>query len=180
MHKGIRFAGTAAVLAACISCGDVVRESRSPVLLVVTAVGDSTGKTPLNSDVDNFVNDAGQAVLQASMKDTLVSPTSNNLVTLSRYHVQFTRSDGRNVQGVDVPYAFDGALTASVVPGLSTTTVSFDIVRHAAKHEAPLTQIASGGTVITMLTTITFYGQDAVGNELAASGTISVNFGKFQ
>lgn len=180
MSKGIRFAGTAAVLAACISCGDVVRQSRSPALLVVTSVSDGAGKTPLNSDVDSGLNDVGQAVLQASMKDVLVSPTSNNVITLNRYHVQFTRADGRNVQGVDVPYAFDGAITATIIPGVSTTTVGFDVVRHAAKHEAPLTQIASGGTVITALTTITFYGQDAVGNEISASGTISVNFGNFQ
>jgi hypothetical protein len=179
MRIAIRFAGSAALLAACISCGDVVRQSRSPVLLVVTDVGDASGKTPLNSDVDNFVNDPGQAALQAAMKDILVSPTSNNVITLNRYHVQYARTDGRNVQGVDVPYAFDAALTATIVPG-QTTTVSFDLVRHAAKHEAPLTQIATGGTVITCFTTITFYGQDAVGNEISATGTISINFGKFQ
>jgi hypothetical protein len=93
--------------------------------------------------------------------------------------VQYARTDGRNVQGQDVPYAFDAALTGTIVPG-QTTTVSFDLVRHAAKHEAPLTQIAAGGTVVTCFTTITFYGQDAVGNETSATGTISINFGRFQ
>lgn len=179
MRKHLRFIGLAAAVAAATSCGDVVRQGRSPVLLTVSALGDTQGRSPINSDVDSGLNDEGQAVLQTSMKDTLIAPTSNNLVTINRYHVQFRRADGRNVEGVDVPYSFDGAVTASVTPG-QTTTVFVDIVRHAAKHEAPLVQIASGGTVVTAITTVTFYGQDAVGNEIAASGTISVNFGNFQ
>ena len=180
MRKGIRFAGSAAVLAASISCGDVVRQSRSPALLVVSAVTNTQGQTPLTSDVKNPSNDVGQAVLVASMKDIAVLPTTNNVVTLSRYHVDFLRSDGHNTQGVDVPYSFDGAITANVAPGGQTTTVVIDVVRRSAKLEPPLIQIANGAAPITTLTTITFYGQDTVGNELSASGTVSVNFAKLQ
>ena len=44
-------------------------------------------------------------------------PTSNNAITVNRYRVTYRRSDGRNTPGVDVPYAFDGAVTFTVEPG---------------------------------------------------------------
>ena len=178
MRRELRSIGLAALLAASVSCGDVVRDGRSPVLLLVSSVSDTQGKTPINSDVLTLVNDPAQATIEAVMKNTTVSPTSNNLVTISRYHVQFTRADGRNTEGIDVPYSFDGAVTATVAPG-GSATLAFDLVRHAAKHEPPLTQVASGGTVLSTLTTITFYGEDTVGNSVSASGTIAVNFGRF-
>jgi hypothetical protein len=178
----MRFIGVAAAIAAwaaSVSCGDVVRQGRSPVLLVVSSIADGSGKSPVMSDVDDGFNNPGQAVLSATMKNVSLEPTPNNQVIINRYHVEFTRADGRNVQGVDVPYAFDGAVTATVAP-LANTTVPFDLVRNAAKHEAPLTQIVSGGTVLSTIATVTFYGQDVVGNSISASGTITVNFGNFQ
>jgi hypothetical protein len=184
MRKAIRFVGSAALLAACVSCGDVVRQSRSPVLLVVTAVGDVSGKTPITSDVKSQSSDVATASVQAAMKDYLVSPTPNNAVTLSRYHVQFQRSDGHNTEGVDVPYSFDGAVTATVQPTAGTlaitTPVIVDIVRQSAKLEPPLVQIAAGAAPLATLATVTFYGQDLVGNEMSASGTVAVNFAKLQ
>ncbi len=36
------------------------------------------------------------------------TPTSANFITVTRYHVKYVRTDGRNTQGVDVPYEFDG------------------------------------------------------------------------
>ena len=49
--------------------------------------------------------------------------------------MRYIRADGRNTPGVDVPYGFDGALTATVS---GSTTVGFELVRHIAKEEAPL------------------------------------------
>ena len=60
------------------------------------------------------VKDAGTA--------TPTTPSANNDITIDRYRVEYTRADGRNTPGVDVPYAFDGAITVTI-------TASADLVR---------------------------------------------------
>ena len=56
--------------------------------------------------------------------DSPTSPTSANFITVSRYHVEYVRADGRNTPGVDVPFPFDGAMTLTV--GAGNATGSFD------------------------------------------------------
>jgi hypothetical protein len=178
MQRYLTLIGFAVATAASVSCSDALRQSTSPVLVLVSSITGDDGKVPIFSNVTDPVNDLGKATLQAVMKNVAVQPTANNQVIISRYHVQFTRSDGRNTQGVDVPYAFDGAFTGSVSPN-QDLIIPFDLVRHAAKNEPPLTQLAAGGTVVSMVATITFYGQDIVGNGVSAVGTTTVNFGRF-
>jgi hypothetical protein len=103
------------------------------------------------------------------------TPTPNNYITLTQYHVEYVRSDGRNVQGVDVPYAFDGAVTATVN---GTATVGFTLVRVQAKQEAPLQAMAGGGSAIAISTVakVTFYGHDQTGREVSVTGNIEVDF----
>jgi hypothetical protein len=120
----------------------------------------------------------GQAAMRIVPKDVTnpTAPSSNNAVTINRYHVSYTRSDGRNTQGVDVPYAFDGVLTATIT---SSSTVAFELVRTVAKHEPPLAQLISNPQVITMFAQVTFYGRDLVGNDVSVTGNIQINFGDF-
>jgi hypothetical protein len=103
-------------------------------------------------------------------------PTPTNFITVTRYHVQFVRSDGRNTQGSDVPYAFDGATTGTVtdVGG----TLSFTLVRIQAKEESPLMAlVANGGAgVISTIAQVTFYGTDQAGRTVTVTGSISVHF----
>ncbi len=96
---------------------------------------------------------------------------------MTRYHVEYTRSDGHNVQGVDVPYAFDGAATGTISDA-GGTTFAFVLVRASAKLEAPLVALVGGGgqKLISTIATVTFYGQDQAGNQASVSGTISINF----
>jgi len=179
MRSVIGFAGLAVVLAATTSCGDVVRSSRSPVLLVVNSVTDTGGNSVLVSDViagGNVSNDLASATLSASMKDfNITSPSSNNRVIISRYRVVYHRADGRNTPGVDVPFSFDGATTATINPN-SSTSVSFEIVRHIAKVESPLVQLVNEMRVINAIADVTFYGQDQVGNDVSATGNIFIDF----
>jgi hypothetical protein len=168
------------------SCGDVIRESQSPVYLVMDSLlgssgGDSPFTAPLLSDVvtnSSIANDVGRAVLRIAPKDISIAPSPNNAVTITRYRVTYTRSDGRNTPGTEVPYPFDGAVTGTVPPG-GSTTLTFELVRHAAKKESPLVQLTSGSTVITTIAEVVFFGRDQVGNEIAVSGLIQVNFGNF-
>jgi len=93
--------------------------------------------------------------------------------------VEFKRADGRNEPGRDVPYPFDGAVTATV--GESTVQIGFDIVRHTNKQEPPLRNLinSGGGFQINTIAEITFYGRDQAGNDVSATGMISVNFADF-
>lgn len=193
----------AALSVAAASCGDVARSGRSPSFLTIddlTAVrGGGDDKTPqhtLISDVLTIVtkpdpcstdnpcptvfNDMGQVTFHLSAKDvtSVVGPTSNNQVTLNRYHVAYRRSDGRNTPGVDVPYAWDSGLTVTVPPTGSAQAV-FELVRHTSKEESPLVQLINNPTIISTIAEVTFYGQDAVGNDIQATATIGIDFGNF-
>lgn len=195
MRTSIRLVAIVAAVAASVSCGKVVRDGRAPVLMTVNSI---TGGTPpssfLLSDVirmrtspapcsaqspcPTIVNDPGSAVIGVQMKDSLVAPTANNQVTLTRYHIDYRRTDGRNQQGVDVPYSVDGGVNG-VIAANQFATVAFELVRHSAKEESPLVQLGVGNGIINTIATVTFYGTDAVGNVVSASGNISINFGNF-
>jgi hypothetical protein len=196
----------AAVAAASTSCGDVVRDGRSPMLLVINLLQASRGATSpgtlsgtLTSDTITNVTspapctaqapcatvfgDSGQVILSAALKDigpaaTPAAPTTNNQITINRYHVAYVRADGRNTEGVDVPYAFDGAVTGTVLVG-TNLTLGFELVRNVAKEESPLVQLDTSGTNILCIAQVTFYGQDLVGNEISVTGNISIEFGNF-
>jgi hypothetical protein len=107
-----------------------------------------------------------------------VAPTTLNEVTITRFRVNFVRSDGRNTQGVDVPWGFDGAMTVTI-PANGTASGVFDLVRHSMKSEPPLRNLIAGGNArfISTIAEITFFGHDQAGNEVTAVGTMSVNFG---
>lgn len=205
MRNLTRFSALTALIVATTSCGDVVRNGRSPSYLVIDTLGGIRGAvtvlpatTTLISDVVTNVStpppctqdspcptifgDGGEAVMHIALKDPGTSttpsvPTTVNSITITRYHVDYTRADGRNTPGVDVPYGFDGAVTVTV--GTNTTTFGFSLVRVVAKEEAPLVQLRSSNSFITALARVTFYGHDQAGNEVTASGTIQVDFGNY-
>jgi len=181
----------------CGSCGTVVRQGRGASYLTIDMLSAASGATPgefgnvLQSDVITNVNvpgggvaptileDNGQALFRMALKDigTPSGPTTNNEITITSFRVTFTRADGRNTPGVDVPYPFDGAATATVKVGLQTT-LHFVIVRAQAKLEAPLAALRGmgGAIIISTIAEVTFYGHDQVGNQVNVTGTISVNF----
>ena len=206
MHTGFRIGARihvltlAALVAGSSGCGDVVRGDRAAAILNVAALAGIAGGAQgspsgtLLSDVlvlrrspapctaaapcPTIVDDFGQATLTLTMKNPLISPTSNNTVTINRYTVVYRRNDGRNTPGVDVPYAIDGAVTASVVVG-GQTVVAFELVRHAAKEEAPLVQLVFDPNIISTVADVTFYGHDLVGNAVTSTGSLTINFGNF-
>jgi hypothetical protein len=193
------FAGIVLV-AATASCGDVVRQGRSPVFLVMDSLTGSSGghatgpSATLQSDVivlltspapctpdlpcPTVFNDTGQAVLRLVPKDISIAPTSNNAVTISRYHIAFRRGDGRNTPGVDVPYGWDGAVTATVRES-GSTTIGFELIRHVTKEEPPIVQLIANPSIILTIAEVTFYGADLVGNAVTVTGNMSIEFGNF-
>jgi hypothetical protein len=184
---------------AAAGCGDLVRQGHGPNLAMVTMLEASSGADPgkfggtLSSDVVTYVertvsgntvliptifSDPGRATVSVEMKDPATSPTTVNTVTFSRYRVTYQRADGRNTPGVDVPAPFDSAVTFSASPG-NPGSAGFDLVRNAAKMEAPLIGLVSNQDLITVIATVTFYGQDHAGNDVAATGNIGITFGNF-
>jgi hypothetical protein len=204
-RPAIAAAGVIGLLAASVSCGDVVRQGRAPVIVVIDSLQAASGAEPGNmggfllSDVQTLVdqniggqtvrvptifNDVAQVTMRLIPKDAgngavNLNPTPWNAVTINRYHITFVRADGRNTPGVDVPFAVDGAVTATL--STSPTVVPFEIVRHQQKLEQPLRALASfGGRIfISTIAEITFYGVDTMGNEVQAKGTINVSFGDY-
>jgi hypothetical protein len=205
MRKAIRLTALAAGLAAGISCGDVVREGSSPVFLVIDSLAGirgaataGTAASTLTSDVITNVTtplpcsttspcpivfgDSGSAILRAPLKDIgptgTLAPTSNNEVTINRVRVEYVRSDGRNTPGVDVPFPIDSAVTGTIVAG-GTATLGFELVRNVAKQETPLVQLKTSANILSAIARVTFYGVDRTGNQVQATGQITIEFGNF-
>ena len=146
--------------------------------LVEQTVGGETVSVPV------IFNDVAQATMRLIPKDggngaTNLNPTPWNAVTINRYRIAFIRADGRNTPGVDVPFPVDGAVTATLTA--TPVVVPFEIVRHQQKLEQPLRSLASfgGRLFISTIAEITFYGADAMGNDIQAKGTISVSFSDY-
>jgi hypothetical protein len=172
-------------IALSVSCGDFVRQGRSPVMLAVDSLVDEGGNHTLRSDVStggSIVNDLATASLRIVLKDpgslgVAADPSAVNEVVLNRYRVEYMRTDGHNVPGVDVPYSFDSAVTQRITAG--GNQVIFQIVRHSAKAEAPLAALSPGGNIISTIATVTFYGHDLAGNDISASATMGIDFADF-
>jgi hypothetical protein len=180
--------------------GEMLRTGRAPVYLTVTTMTASAGSGGsdaafLLSDVQviveeevggvtrqvaTVINDSATATIQVNLKNPTFEATALNNVTLTRYHVNFRRTDGRNTPGIDVPYGFDGGLGVTIPAG-SSVSVAFEIVRHQAKLEPPLKNLAGFGGLgfISTIAEITFYGHDQNGNEVSVTGRIDVQFGDF-
>jgi len=201
LRNAARYLVLAAVAAAGVSCGSVVRDGTSSVYLVIDQLqasrnGTGTPTGFLTSDVITNVttpapcstltpcptvfDDPGTVVLRLVPKDIspTTAPTTNNEVTINRVHIEYLRADGRNTPGVDVPFPFDGAVTGTV-PATGSATLVFELVRHAAKEESPLMQLRTSSAVLTTIAHVTFYGQDRVGNIVSVTGLIQVNFANF-
>jgi hypothetical protein len=178
------------------SCSKPIRTGQSPVYLILVSLegarggGNNSGTFTSNllSDVitvvngtPTFFNDLGQASLQIQLKDqggpnTPTTPSAANAITLTQYHVKYFRTDGRNVQGVDVPFEFDGGLGVTIA---GASTIGFTLVRNQAKLEAPLKALSQNLEVFSTIAEVTFYGHDQNGREISVSGRIDIAFANF-
>jgi hypothetical protein len=191
----IRFAVAVSIVVAGAGCGEMHTEGGASSYLIVNALTAASGAEPnefsgtLQSDVVTVVdgsptifNDIARASFTMAMKDPggtelPTSPTTNNFITIDRYHVRYFRADGRNTPGVDVPYAFDGAFTLTVRNNESAA--SFTLVRHQAKGEAPLAGLGRNFLILSTIAEITFYGHDQTGREVSTVARIGVDFANF-
>lgn len=191
----IRRIGILALALAAASCGSMVREGTGTSFLIVNSLEFASGVKPdeftanLLSDVitvvdgsPTYFNDMARVTLSLGLKDPGTSanpntPTQNQFITIDRYRVRFSRTDGRNTQGVDVPHEFEGAFTATVSG--QATQAAFTVVRHVAKREAPLKALEVNRVILSTIADITFFGRDQTGRAVTGSARASIDFGNF-
>ena len=198
-RKFITLAFIAGLAVAAAGCG-VAEQGRSPVVLRIDSLDASSGAGSqsfsgyLNSDVQTIVkvnnvdvptrfSDAGRVTLSLVLRDpgapgVAQTPTELNTVTVTHYRVVYRRTDGRNQQGVDVPWAFDSGMTISV-PASAAVQQTFELVRVSAKFEAPLAALTVNGQALDLIADVTFYGKDQYNNDISATGSIGITFANF-
>jgi hypothetical protein len=194
--KGLRLGVGLAMVLFLFSCKSPVAEnteSNTLLLLVALTSQDMDGNPAnfLQSDVivtdsetgaSTIIADTAKATLRADLMDPNPGTLTSiyNDLELSRYTVKYSRSDGKNVEGVDIPYSFDGSLAGYIQVG-TTLEVSFVVVREVAKMESPLLDLSDGRSegVIQMTARLDFYGHDMSGKNVQATGYLTIYFANY-
>jgi hypothetical protein len=170
--------GAAAALALGGCSAGYVENSDAPVMLVITAINEGA---VLDSDIrigaeSATVCEDEVAVTVRTQPKNPNSPLNEiSTVLLRSYEVRFFRTDGRGVEGIDVPYRITGNLAASVE---ETTSVPIEVVRRQAKLEPPLSAI-NQASVLTVMAQVTIYGETISGKKVSASGRFQIDFADF-
>jgi hypothetical protein len=190
MKKALRIAIILSAFLVLYSCNPIEDESRSASMLLVDDIlgTDADGKSGnfLQSDValttGSIRADSATATLRAETldPDPLLGTSPYNDIVVTRYLVSYSRTDGKNVPGVDVPYPFEGSMSTVIKVG-STASVSFVIVREVAKMEPPLIRLVDLGAeqVLTCTAKVEFYGHDTVNRTVKATGYLTIYFANY-
>ena len=181
-----------AVVAALMLPGCVpgyVKDNDSPVLLLFVGIN---GGDTVTSDVSNLNPDTAAVTLAVRAKNPK-GPTAAVIpmhVALDQYSVRFFRTDGRDVQGQDVPYAFSSAMAGEIdLLTSGASTFNIPLVRAQAKQEPPLRNLrvipgittnplpgASITPVVSMIAEISIFGHTFANEKVSATGRATVDF----
>jgi len=169
---------------AMIGCTpDWAKQGDAPVVLLMTAINDGA---PLTSDIrlsnglvcPDFVS----LRVENHFKNPNVTATGfRHDYTIERYEVRYFRSDGRNTEGVDVPYRISGNV-AQEVQEESAATLNLEVVRRQAKVEPPLGNLLNGGgpSIVTMFAEITLHARTTTDQTTnAVSARLQIDFADF-
>lgn len=126
--------------------------------------------------------DKAAVTVRADLVDpaSLMGPSKYNDVQITRYTVEYMRTDGKNAPGVDVPLPFDGTLTIAA-PVDSAVQFPIIVVRAAAKAEPPLIDLHAGrdAGILTVMAKITLYGHDQASRAVTATGYLTIYFANY-
>lgn len=128
------------------------------------------------------LNDNAEASFTAVLLDPSKSGASDTTfyqnVIVDQVDVEFSRTDGLNVEGKDVPYSFSQKVASGVTTNATApTSVAFILIQHNAKSESPLVELVNLGQehVLKLEAKCTFYSRDQAGYRLEpVVGYISV------
>ena len=163
--------------------------NNSTVLLLIAAVN---GGSPLRSDVltdGAVVSDSVNVSVAIRFKNPNIEtvPQIPSAVILDRYEIKYRRSDGRGVEGQDVPFAISGNVTLAFdVKSSGTDDLALEVVRAQAKLEPPLRNLRGvttgslgGALVVTMFADITLYGHTVSGQQVTGNGSLQIDFADY-
>jgi hypothetical protein len=180
--------GAAGALSSVSCTPDWATANNTPYIL---EIADINGGSPLFSDVlegGGIDNDDVLVTVNLFRKNNTAglqtSPVEH--VYLERYEVNFRRSDGHNVEGVDVPFRVTGPLgnvRFHTAGGNEVeNVVSITVVRHQAKNEPPLRNMRNSGNqdIFTTIAEITIHGRTVQGGVLECRGSFQVTFADFE
>ena len=138
----------------------------------VFIAGGGSGSSEQDATV---INDPASVELANVLLDpnSAQGTTFYNTITVDQIKVEYSRPDGKNVEGVDVPISFTQQIKSVIFPsesseGKITLTyypVAFTIIRHSAKLEPPLRDLKELGEekILQLIAKITIYGTDGSG-----------------
>ena len=168
----------AASLSGCAA--NYTTANTSTVLLLLAGISPS----PLQSDVlraDGIKSDNATLAVAVRFKNPNIEtvPQIPSAVIIERYEIKYRRSDGRGVEGQDVPFSISGNLTAGFdVKTSGTDPLVIEVVRAQAKLEPPLRNLRNnGGAIIaTMFADITIHGRTISNQVVTATGSLQIDF----
>jgi len=194
-RKAMKAAGVISLCALAIAVSGCVpgyvKENDSPVLFRIVSI--NSGQT-LVSDVSTVAPDVVTVTVAVRPKNPLNTnvPQVAEAVIVEQYRVRFFRTDGRDVEGVDVPFSFTGGITTAVDIGTGSAAnvaLAIPLIRVQAKQESPLRNLRSlvavggqqttGGVLIprvTMTAEITIFGRTIAGEAVSDTGRVTIDF----
>jgi len=193
MTQVMKLLGLAVLAIGLTACNPMENESDSASMLVVERMQGNNVKEQVSDYVqsDVIVVKSGASTIVAdigfaTMSCRLLNPASTlgaspwNDIAVTRYVVSYIRTDGRNTPGLDVPYPFEGNLSAVFKVGFSQE-IAFVIVREVAKEEAPLLGLRTlgGESVLQVTAKVEFYGHDMANKTVKATGYIPIFFANY-
>ena len=182
-HAMMAVVGMALMLPGCVP--GYVKDNDSPVLFLAATDG-----LTVTSNVNVLTPDTASIGLAVRAKNPK-GPTSATVpmhVVLESYSVRYFRTDGRDVEGQDVPYHFSSAINGEIdLLTSGATNFAIPIVRAQAKQEPPLRNLrVNAGTntnptasitpVVTMIAEVTVYGHTVAREKVSVTVRITVDF----
>jgi len=161
---------------------DYVTGNDAPVNLYIASINEGN---VLDSDVrigptsSTICEDEVEVALAVRNKNPNAPIVVPSHVLITAYEVRYFRTDGRGVEGVDVPYRITGNLASEVdVASSGTVAVPVEVVRRQAKLEPPLTSI-NQALVLTVMAEVTIYGETVSGKRVSSSARFQIDFADY-
>ena len=158
------------------------QQGNSTRVLLITGVNDGN---VLSADVrqdTNICPDVVPVRVENHSKNPNLETTGfRGDIVIERYEVRYFRSDGRGVEGVDVPYSISGNISFEVQEGAGVN-VPIEVVRRQAKLEPPLSQIVNGGGpfILTIIAEVTLHARTTTGvTTNPATGRMQIDFADY-
>jgi hypothetical protein len=163
---------------------DWAENGESPMVLLMTAINSGT---PLDSDVQistgSVCPDLVTLRIENHFKNPAVTATGfRGDIVIERYEVRYFRSDGRDQEGVDVPFRITGNVAQEIIaPGAAELLL--EVVRRQAKLEPPLINLrpfGGGAVIVTMFAEVTLHARSTIGQTTnPATARLQIDFANF-